>query len=351
MVFLRGSKLTLFLGVHIALHQINAFVITNENLIVPSAQRSRTQLYGRKKGKLSQNVKSGGVSTKRRSKSQEKKSSSTAGVSSSLSDWASAQASSATTSEETTLQPKLKSDSVDFKPFDKKSKEKKAKGGKTRRERQAERQAVESLKNVERDSKISAIKTLLEETNIDVKDIIQLISELCKIEPAVSFKTLLNGDLKDYSLAWTGSDEAICHVGTGLHNVPLARLQDVFLTIGRDALSGASKTFTLLEVIRILGPFPNVRNTLQGTITDFQNVSNGDIKAKIKYDSMVDGLGKQIAAGTEDNSRQIGLNIVYADQFALVMTTEDGYGESGENILLFLTEEDLDSTLNGLRAS
>jgi len=352
MINLSSSRLTFFLGVYIAAQKINAFVITKENLISSVSQRPITELYGRKKGKLSQNVKPGGVSTKRRSKAQQKKSSaSTAGVSSSLSDWASSQTTSSTTAEATNSQPKLKSDSVDFKPFDKNSKGKKEKGSSARRERQSERQALDRLQSVERESKVSAIKTILEDTNINVKDVIQLISDLCKVEPATSFKSLLNGDLKDYSLAWTGSDEAICHVGTGLHNVPLARLQDVFLSIGRDDLSGKSKTFALLEVIRILGPFPNVRNTLQGSVTDFKTVSNGDIKAKIKYDSMVDGLGKEIAAGTEDNSRQFSLNILYADEYALVLTTEDGNGENGENILLFLKEEDLDSTLNGLRAS
>ena len=55
-----------------------------------------------------------------------------------------------------------------------------------------------------------------------------------------------------------GSDVAICHVGTGLHKVPLARLQEVFLScLGRNRLE-------VLEVIRILGPFPNVKNVLQG---------------------------------------------------------------------------------------
>ena len=171
------------------------------------------------------------------------------------------------------------------------------------------------------------------------------------LEPATTFKSLLNGPLQDYSLAWTGSDEAICHVGTGLHKVPLARLQDIFLSIGRDSLSGKSKTFTLLEVIRILGPFPNVRNTLQGSITDIRANSDDKIKAKIKYETMVDGLGKEITAGNEDDSRQFDLNVLYADQYALVLTTENGFGEGGKNILLFLKEDDLDSTLDGLRAS
>ena len=70
----------------------------------------------------------------------------------------------------------------------------------------------------------------------------------------------------DYTLAWVGSDDAICHVGTGLHKVPLARLQDIFLTVGNVGVT--NNAWRMMEVIRILGPFPNVRNTLLGSVTD-----------------------------------------------------------------------------------
>lgn len=188
----------------------------------------------------------------------------------------------------------------------------------------------------------------------------------------MTLKALMNNKtINNYSLAWVGADEAICHVGTGLHKVPLARLQDVFFSIGRDPNSGKPKSVTLLEVIRILGPFPNVRNTLQGSVvdaksvdTDFKGVDITENKIRIKYDSMMDGLGKEINAGTEGNVRYVNLNLLYADEKALVCVVpkeegddneddndDDEFGENGKNVLLFLKEDDLDLKLEELRAA
>jgi hypothetical protein len=89
---------------------------------------------------------------------------------------------------------------------------------------------------------------------------------------------------------------------------------------------------------------------------------------------MVDGLGKEISAGKEDNLRSVKLDVLYSDEYALVCVVpkrsdksddgdEDGIdtynsgdeygplGENGKNVLLFLKEDDLDSKLEGLRAA
>jgi hypothetical protein len=65
-----------------------------------------------------------------------------------------------------------------------------------------------------------------------------------------------------------GSEDAISHIGTGLHKVPLARLQEVFLSaLGTTTAKKSNKnTHELSEVILLLGPFPNVKRTLQLTI-------------------------------------------------------------------------------------
>jgi hypothetical protein len=70
-----------------------------------------------------------------------------------------------------------------------------------------------------------------------------------------------------------GSEDAISHIGTGLHKVPLARLQEVFLSaLGTTTSKKSNKNnnnknrIELSEVIRLLGPFPNVKRTLQLTI-------------------------------------------------------------------------------------
>merc|ERR1711957_148476 len=209
---------------------------------------------------------------------------------------------------------------------------------------------------------------LLTENNLDISSLLQFLSETItefgpETDGGVLTKTFIQTKSSyDYNLAWVGSDEAICHVGTGLHKVPLARLQDVFLTVGNFGLK--SKCWRMMEVIRILGPFPNVRNTLMGQVTSFRDngVDGGSdgTSIGIRYDSIVDGVGKELDAGTEDNKREFNLNIIYADEEAIiaVVPNEDddssvsgvpGCGKDGKNVLLFLKEDELEERLDKMR--
>lgn len=366
----------------------DAFTISHKNqqthhhVLVSSS--SSSALYGRKKGGLGNKVSSGGVSTKNKIKKQKEKKEETANktkVSSSLSAWAatlktkdeasiteSAAISSSSSNADT-------DSSASFLPFEDdvaststSTKQGLKKG--SRRERSVQKQAFDSQKQAQINSILANITELIGTNNLAVQDLLKEIKSLTQLTAPNTLKAILNQNLKDYNLAWVGSDDAICHIGTGLHKVPLARLQDVFLTIGRDG-SGESKTARLMEVISILGPFPNVRNTLQGKITDITsteavNDTNVPVKKdyiKICYDSMFDGLGKEISAGKEDNLRFVELEVVFADELALVCvvpkdgngngsdSTRSDFGEKGENVLLFLKEEDLDFKLEQLRAA
>ncbi|KAL3805554.1 hypothetical protein HJC23_005798 [Cyclotella cryptica] len=178
-----------------------------------------------------------------------------------------------------------------------------------------------------------------------------------------------------YRLAWAGSDASICHIGTSLHKVPLARLQEIYLCLGYNR-------WELLEVIRILGPFPNVRNTLRGEVkvqklkkgTGFASGGNGvggsldsagreAIRMTIAYNSMIDGTGKEILAGKQDNVKYVMLDVWFANEKAIVCTivpTEEVEGEvmsdpltsgNGEKVLLFVAEENLEEELEKLRAA
>ena len=369
----------------------DAFTISHKNqqthhhVLVSSS--SSSALYGRKKGGLGNKVSSGGVSTKNKIKKQKEKKEETANktkVSSSLSAWAatlktkdeasiteSAAISSSSSNADT-------DSSASFLPFEddvastSTSNKQGLKKG-SRRERSVQKQAFDSQKQAQINSILANITELIGTNNLAVQDLLKEIKSLTQLTAPNTLKAILNQNLKDYNLAWVGSDDAICHIGTGLHKVPLARLQDVFLTIGRDG-SGESKTARLMEVISILGPFPNVRNTLQGKITDITSTEavNADTNVnvpvkkdyiKICYDSMFDGLGKEISAGKEDNLRYVELEVVFADELALVCvvpkdgngngsdSTRSDFGEKGENVLLFLKEEDLDFKLEQLRAA
>jgi hypothetical protein len=182
-----------------------------------------------------------------------------------------------------------------------------------------------------------------------VIDILQVVQELLELPSTTttSVRQLLGGRQTslDYRLAWVGSDDAIGHVGTGLHRVPLARLQEVFWSF-----KGQSR-IEWLEVIRILGPFPNVKNILQGRATA------GSDKIQIVMDSMVDGTGKELLAGKD--VRTVDLQIAFCDPSVIVAVVPEDKGrarsdvfqDDGKHVMVFVREEQLEEKLDALRVS
>ena len=424
------------------------------------------QLYGRKRGGLTQedfsslndsdNGNNGTIKSSSSGKKRNKKDAKVQ-VSSSLSQWAatlggenddamtsssysrsveSSSKGSESTAATTTFAP-FEADEVETTTattttkLKKKKKSSKNNDNNTRRERLEQNQKLTQEYNQKVQSVLSSIEEIITSNNFDVQPLLSYIQQLITLQQdqelrmndnsidfesrsgsssnddeLMSLKQLFTSKQSyDYNLAWVGSDDAICHLGTGLHKVPLARLQDIFLTLSGSNSSGAGATemnipkgllkgggkkknknfITVMEVIRILGPFPNVRNTLQGRV--IMNESNsrksmsmmsstvsgssyssggGRNTVQIVYDSMMDGLGKEIKAGNDDDVRMLDLNIVFANENAIVgivpTAMDDGmdddtsyvtksFGKNGENVLLFLREDDIDSTLEGLRAA
>lgn len=227
----------------------------------------------------------------------------------------------------------------------------------SRREKQSSRKEQDERRNVKIDQALDVLDAALEETG-NLESILTAVKGLLSLPSGATLRQLVAGKQQsNYRLAWVGSDDAICHVGTGLHKVPLARLQEVFMTcLGKNRLE-------VLEVIRILGPFPNVKNSLQGNAKLEENKQNfgGDSNSfknlQIVMDSMVDGTGKEILAGTEDNIRRVNLQIYFSDKRAIVAVVppEDGslradpLEDDGKNVLVFVKEDELDEKLNALR--
>ena len=223
------------------------------------------------------------------------------------------------------------------------------KASSTRRVKQNIRKEQEEKRNKQIQQAVKSLEEALEE-NGNLDGILNAVRQLAGLESG-NLRTLLASPKRvDYRLAWVGSDEAICHLGTGLHKVPLARLQEVFMScLGRNRLE-------VSEVIRILGPFPNVRNILQGN-TKLAKGSDVDT-LNIVMDSMVDGTGKEILAGKEDNIRRVDLQVYFCDERAIVAIVppeeglrEDPLEDSGANVLVFIKEDDLDEKLDKLRVS
>jgi hypothetical protein len=223
------------------------------------------------------------------------------------------------------------------------------KGKQNRRVKQGVRKEQDEKRDAILDQAVDALEEALEKKgNLD--GILTAVRGLMKLDSG-NLKTILSSKTRsDYRLAWVGSDDAICHIGTGLHKVPLARLQEVFMScLGRNRLE-------IIEVISIFGPFPNVRNVLQGST----KLGKGAIDTlNIVIDSMVDGTGKEILAGTEESIRRVDLQIYFCDERAIVGVVPpenggargDALESDGSNVLVFLREEELDDKLDQMRVS
>ena len=219
---------------------------------------------------------------------------------------------------------------------------------KDRRSKQATRLEEDKRTNDAVQQILGDLESVLEQKGIGVVSILEQIQKLTKL-PSTNLRVMVAGkEQYTYRLAWVGSDDSICHIGTGLHKVPLARLQEIFLTCqGKNRIE-------VFEVISILGPFPNVRNTLQGG----SEVSSSDISTwTILMDSMIDGTGKEILAGKDENIRKVKLQIYFANPNAIVAIVppengglrENPWENNGANVLLFVREDNINEKLEALR--
>ncbi|CAM9411444.1 unnamed protein product [Scytosiphon promiscuus] len=170
-------------------------------------------------------------------------------------------------------------------------------------------------------------------------DIVDLRSRTSALKPAQSY------DLsRDWRLVFASDDDAISVVGTGLHKLPLTRMQDFFMT-----LSGSSTTvrqIVAIEVLRVIGPFPNLRNTLSGDCK-----STGTDSLNIRYSSMIDGTGKETGGSqTGEQDRVVDVDVAFVGQGALVLQSSAAKSKKAAS-LVFAREPDLDGELAKLRVA
>ncbi len=400
------------------LHQpilTDAFSPSANRIVVPKFIRSETALFGSKRrGRLANNVslndegkvskvltnkekqKLGNSKTKRSVSSKKSKSENNGvAISPLLAEWATSSTDTDDVASTTSTSSASSPAATVFVPFADEDDELEIFATKKKNRKKSEKEAKRSAREEENamqsaqiEAILGSIEDLLETTNCDVSQLVSYIKNLVDVGNSSNnqvltpnLKSLVSarpssrkGAIKSFSgeaeedswkqpsfrLAWVGSDDAICHIGTSLHKVPLARLQEIYLLLGYNR-------WELLEVIRILGPFPNVRNTLRGDIK-LEKKRAGDkregVRLTISYNSMVDGTGKEILAGKEDNVKYVKLDVWFASEKAIVCTVpaQDVEGtevddadpfanENGESILLFVAEENLDEQLEKLRAA
>lgn len=354
-----GIFLSILVGLSFLISNSNSFVVVSPHSksflssSVTRTQRTNDGLWmGRKKG-LGDAVDMSNPYMKKKKKKSNKSKKKTEnpieqGVSSKLADWAasaqqqtSADTSTAVISEET---------GTDMSRTKKKP-------SSERRLKQSQRMAEDNAREEKVGKIIEEIENTLKETKNDISDVLSGIRRLRSVQQqekdSVSLRKFLSTE-DAYRLTWVGSEDAVTHMGTGLQNVPLARLEDVFL---RFLMKG--KRVEVLEVIRILGPFPNVRNTLLGDINTKKSNS-----LSLVYDSMIDGTGKEILAGNESKKKQVDLEVLYAgknafvfvvppseEENAIAFTDEYIFRNNGENLLFFSKVDDLDEELAKLRVN
>jgi hypothetical protein len=372
----------------------HAFNISSQLL---SHHRPATALFGgKRRGRLTNNVsldEDGNVArimTKREkqklgSSKMKKKNNASSSVTISplLAEWAKDDDNSSSASSKESTTATTVSTATTFTPFDDDNETTDKK--KRKANKRAQRAALTAVQTQQIDTLLEQINDMLQTTNLDRVELVSLIKSLVTIGSSSSssnnndqvllptLKSIVStrpstkdGETKklpSYRLAWVGSDTAICHIGTSLHKVPLARLQEVFVTLGYNR-------WELYEVIRIIGPFPNVRNTLKGDVklrklssSSYENEREG-VRMEISYMSMIDGTGKEILAGKEDNIKYVNLDVWFANEKVIVCTVpseendngdggdgEDPFTGDGSNVLFFVGEENLDEQLEKLRAA
>ena len=208
-----------------------------------------------------------------------------------------------------------------------------------RREKQVQRKEEETLRLKQELTLIRQLRMLLGDTqdkqtiSFSTSDILSLVNQLVENNDCSNLRTIAASS-NQYRMLWAGSDAAIYHIGSGLHKVPLARLQEVFLSFFKS-------TIEVYEVIRVIGPFLNVKNILKDHITYKNNT--------ITYTSMIDGTGKEVLAGKEQNQKIVPLKVILATENIIVWKNPDSTAENGQDLLIFIREYDMDARLDILR--
>lgn len=174
---------------------------------------------------------------------------------------------------------------------------------------------------------------LCEEPERDLTAIAECVDGLSSMLPDPPESALLGS----WRLAWVTSDAGISAVGTGLHNAPLTRQEDTFLTIegGGDGRCRAVET---IEVLRVIGPFPNVKNTLSGSC---RATTGRALSFSISYDRMIDGLGNNLSG---PQTRDVRFGVRFAGSRLLILEDATAPGDW----LVFAREDALQVRLDKL---
>ena len=146
----------------------------------------------------------------------------------------------------------------------------------------------------------------------DVEAIASGIRSLCELRPAAGLREGLVGDWK---LLYVNDAETLHSFGTGLGRLPGTSILDAWAAFSADG------RITVQEVCRVVGPFPNIRNTLNGAWELRNRAAAGfgaaapaaaaaaaapaDGELRVTYERLTDGRGKVSTADTGFRVREV----------------------------------------------
>lgn len=217
-------------------------------------------------------------------------------------------------------------------------------------------------------------------TTIDVRAIEQLVKEAAALNQDTTGEGTGSGAaggaqpsrsplmLGDWQLAWCSSDDALCAVGSGLHKLPLTVMEDLFLSLRAPAQGKKSSptplgkpfdTVECAEILRVIGPFPNVRNTLAGqwSFPAYGYWAEADETTgsglEFTYDTMIDGNGGTIKAPDGSDRRKVNFDVNCVGETGIVFTQKEkatlSSASSTPLILVFKRVDDLEEEFKRLR--
>lgn len=143
----------------------------------------------------------------------------------------------------------------------------------------------------------------------------ELLDKISEFKPE-AVAPALKGDWK---LVFVDSAEAIYQVGSGLGKLPGSSIEDLFASFD---VKGEVR---IQEVVRVVGPFPTVRNLLSGT-WEYQDKSAGftgdsvsEPRLACAYTEMVDGRNMRTTTSTGFKEKNVELDVRYVDADVLVV--------------------------------
>ena len=191
----------------------------------------------------------------------------------------------------------------------------------TRKQKNKMKKASKQDESVEKKQQRKQIDAVLDELFDQIEaekrnlpKVNELLEKISEFKPE-AVAPVLKGDWK---LVFVDSAEAIHQVGSGLGKLPGSSIVDLFATFDN---KGGVK---IQEVVRVVGPFPNVRNLLSGTweykgkSAGFEGDSVSEPRLLCTYTEMLDGRNKKTTIETGFKQKNLQLDVRYLDSDVLV---------------------------------